>query len=131
MPLPVPVALTLRVYVLRVNAAVTLLAASIVTVQVFPVPAHAPLQPVKVELVVGTAVRVTRVPLLRLALHVVPQLMPAGLEVTVPVPAPLLDTERAYVVGIALKVAVTVFAASRITVQASVPVQAPPQPPKV
>ena len=45
-----------------VKVAVTLLAALILTTQL-PVPVQAPLQPVKVEPVVGVAVRVTLVPL--------------------------------------------------------------------
>jgi hypothetical protein len=64
-----------------------------VTVQL-PVPVHAPLQPVNVEPVAGAAVRVTLVPELKLALHVAPQLMPAGDEVTVPLPVPALPTVR-------------------------------------
>jgi len=47
---------------LRLNVAVTDLAASIVTVQL-PAPAQAPLQPVKVESALGAAVSVTMVPL--------------------------------------------------------------------
>jgi len=77
------------------KVAVTLLAADIVTVQV-PVPEQAPDQPVKVEPLVAVAVRVTLVPEAYSAPHVDPQLMPAGLEVTVPVPAPALVTFRGY-----------------------------------
>ena len=76
------------------NVAVTFCAAPMVTVQL-PVPVHAPLQPVNVEPVAGAAVRVTLVPELKLALHVAPQLMPAGDEVTVPLPVPALPTVRA------------------------------------
>lgn len=53
-----------------------------------PVPVHAPDQPVKSELASGLAVSVTDVPLVNVALHVDPQLMPAGTLVTVPVPLP-------------------------------------------
>ena len=75
-----------------VNVAVTLCAALIVTVQ-GAVPEHPPpVQPVKRESPFGVAVRVTTVPLVKLALQVLPQLIPAGLEVTVPVPVPLLVT---------------------------------------
>jgi hypothetical protein len=51
-------------------------------------PEHAPVHPVKVEPPLGFAVSVTDVPLAKLALHVSPQLMPAGALVTVPVPLP-------------------------------------------
>jgi hypothetical protein len=54
------------------------------------VPVHAPDQPANVELLFGAAVSVTMVPLLKLALHVAPQSMPAGLLVTFPAPAPAL-----------------------------------------
>jgi hypothetical protein len=55
---------------------------------------QAPLQPAKVEPVDGAAVSVTVVLLVMLALHVEPQLTPAGLEVTVPEPFPLLVSVR-------------------------------------
>ena len=70
------------------NVAVTLRAWVMLTVQV-PVPEHDPLQPVKVEPVVGVAVRVTLVPVLNEALQVAPQEIPVGLLVTVPVPVPI------------------------------------------
>ena len=66
--------------------AVTVFAALIVTMQVEAVPLHAPPQPENELPEPGAAVNVTLVPLVKLALHVVPQLMPAGLLVTVPVP---------------------------------------------
>ena len=75
------------------KVAVTALAADIVTVQV-PVPAHAPLQPVNDDPADGTAVRVTEVPVANEAEQVAPQLMPAGDEVTVPVPVPAFVTVR-------------------------------------
>ena len=71
--------------------AVTVLAAVSVTVQV-PVPLQLPLQPVKVEPAAEVAVKVTVVPLLNAAAHVVPQEIPAGVLVTVPVPEPDLLT---------------------------------------
>jgi len=67
----------------RVKVAVTVIAAFIVTVH-GPVPAQPPLQPVKVDPLAGLAVRVTAVPLLYGAEQAVPQLMPGGFEVTVP-----------------------------------------------
>ena len=95
-----------------------------------PVPAHAPPQPVKVEEAAGVAVSVTSRPLGKVAAQVVPQSIPAGNEVTLPVPIPLLVTlkERA----IRVKVAVTDVAASMLTVQVPVPGQeATDQPAKV
>src|SRR3989454_6605042 len=78
----------------------------------------------------GVAVSVTGVRLGKLAEQVAPQLMPAGELVTVPLPVPALLTVSAKV-GRA-KVAVTVVAALRVTVQAPVPEQPPPaQPVKV
>lgn len=66
-PLPVPVLLIESEYVvggMRLNVAVTEVAAETVTVHV-PVPLQPPpLQPAKVEPVAGTADRVTTVPLL-------------------------------------------------------------------
>ncbi len=55
-----------------------------------PVPVH----PAKVEPAAGVAVKVTTVPLVKVDEQVVPQLMPAGELVIVPVPVPVLTTER-------------------------------------
>ena len=55
---------------------------------------QAPDQPEKVELASGVAVKVTEVPWLNDAEQAVPQLIPAGLLVTVPAPVPVLVTER-------------------------------------
>ncbi len=76
------------------KVAVTFCAAFVVTVHV-PVPEHAPLQPVNVEPDAAAAVRATEVPLLKLALHVLPQVIPAGDEVIVPEPVPALVTVTA------------------------------------
>jgi hypothetical protein len=57
-----------------------------------PVPLHPPDQPANVEPALGVAVRVTAVPLAKFALHVAPQLIPAGLLVMVPLPEPALWT---------------------------------------
>ena len=110
--------------------AVTVVAAFMVTVQV-PVPLHPPpLQPVKREFPFGVAVKVTLVPLVKLVLQVLPQSIPAGLEVTEPVPVPLLVTVKAQLTSV--KVAVTDCAAFMVTVQVPVPLQPPPlQPVKV
>jgi hypothetical protein len=74
-----------------VNVAVTEVAAASVTLQVL-VPVQPPDHPANVELAFGAAVSVITVPLLKDALHVDPQLMPAGLLVTVPAPVPALCT---------------------------------------
>jgi hypothetical protein len=79
--------------VLRAKVAVRLVLALTTRVQL-PVPLQPPpLQPENVEPVAGVALKATLVPLATLVLHVVPQLMPAGLEATVPLPAPALPTE--------------------------------------
>jgi hypothetical protein len=95
------------------------------------VPVQAPDQPVNVELEAGVAVRVTAVPLGKLAVQVEPQLMPEGLLVTVPDPAPASLTVS-WTGGTAevLKVAVTAASAVSVTLHAPVPVQAPDHPAK-
>ena len=110
--------------------ALTDFAASMVTLQA-PVPLQAPLQLANVEPESGVAVKLTTVPLAKLAEHVVPQEIPEGVLVTVPVPAPLLATVRVKGPGFAVKFALTDFAASMVTLQAPVPLQASPQPANV
>ena len=90
-PMPTPALVTVSGNVCSAKDAVTAWAALIVTVQA-PVPVQAPLQPVKVEPTAGAAVNVTAVPLLKEAEQVLPQEMPAGLLVTVPVPVPERET---------------------------------------
>ena len=77
------------------KVAVTFAAAVIDTVQV-PVPEQAPDQPAKVEPDAAVAVRVTLVPEANDAEHVAPQLMPAGLDATDPLPLPAMATFRGY-----------------------------------
>jgi hypothetical protein len=62
-----------------------------------PVPPQpdCPVHPANVDPVPAVAVNVTDVPLAKFVLHVVPQLMPAGELVTVPVPVPAFDTAKA------------------------------------
>jgi len=111
--------------------AVTVRAAVIATVQV-AVPVQAPLQPANTEPAAGAAVSVTDAPLLNAKLHSVPQLIPAGDEVTVPVPLPARVTVAVnVVVPDVLNVAVTARATVIETVHVLVPVQAPFQPANV
>jgi hypothetical protein len=58
------------------------------------VPEQTPDQPAKVEPPTGDAVKVTSAPTVKFPVQVAPQVMPAGLEVTVPAPEPASDTER-------------------------------------
>jgi hypothetical protein len=113
-----------------VKFALTDFAASMVTLHA-PVPLQAPLQPANVEPVSGAAVKLTTVPLAKLAEHVAPQEIPEGVLVTVPVPVPLLATVRVKGPGFAVKLALTDFAASMVTLHAPVPLQAPLQPANV
>jgi hypothetical protein len=131
-PVPVPVLATVRVKGpgFAVKFALTDFAASMVTLQA-PVPLQAPLQPANVEPESGAAVKLTTVPFAKLAEHVAPQEIPEGVLVTVPVPVPLLATVRVKGPGFAVKFALTDFAASMVTLQPPVPLQAPPQPANV
>jgi hypothetical protein len=108
--------------------AVTDRASLIVTLQL-ELPLQAPLQPVKTEPLAGLAVSVTTVSRLKAREQLLPQLMPEGDDVTVPVPVPVLLTERSLVMR--AKLAVTDRAALIDTVQFPVPLQAPLQPVKV
>ena len=71
------------------KVAVRLFAAVIETVQT-PVPVQAPLQPVKVEPALGVAVSVTLVLYANEDEQDEVQLMPVGLDVTVPEPVPFM-----------------------------------------
>src|SRR6267142_4601307 len=70
------------------NVALTDRASLRVTVQVVAAPLQAPPQPFKRPRAPGAAVRVTTVPLAKLAEHVAAQLRPAGLLVTAPAAEP-------------------------------------------
>ena len=69
----------------------TVVFALIVTLQA-PVPMHPPVHPPNVEVDPGASLSVTTVPAVKVYWHTVPQLMPAGLLVRVPVPVPELCT---------------------------------------
>src|SRR5438128_11277782 len=95
-----------------------------------PVPEQpAPVQPVKSEPGSVVAFLVAVVPLSKPLEHVAPQSIPAGLELTEPVPVPSVETFRVSVFRV--NVAVTDRAWSIVTTQSPVPVQpAPVQPVK-
>jgi hypothetical protein len=131
-PAPVPESVTVRVLdvidVLKV--AVTELLPLNVTLHE-PAPLHAPDQPAKVEPVAAIAVRVTTAPVLNSALHVVPQVMPLGLLVTVPEPVPGSVTVSVLDVTDVLKVAVAELLLLNVALHEPVPLQTPDQPAKV
>jgi hypothetical protein len=114
-----------------VNDAVQLLLAESANEVLLALPVQAPAQPAKVDPADGVAVNVTAVSLTRFAVQVLPQSMPAGVDVTVPVPD--FTTISETVIGAAgLKFALQVAVApSVICVLAAVPGQLPDQPPKV
>jgi hypothetical protein len=114
---------------LAVNVAVTEVLLVGVTLQV-AVPVQAPDHPANVEPAFAAAVSVTAVPLLKLALQVDPQLIPAGLLVTVPAPVPALCTVS-WTGVLAVNDALTDVALATVTLQAPVPVQPPDQPANV
>src|SRR2546426_1141868 len=92
--------------VVSVKLGVTVVAALMVTLQA-PVPeTPPPRQRIKVEPAAGVAVSVTTVPLAKPAEQVAPQLIPAGLLVTVPEPVPASVTVSAKVgvgaIGVAM-----------------------------
>jgi hypothetical protein len=88
-PAPEPVLLTVSEYVVggrRLNVAVQVLAVVMVTEP--SLQSASPLQPANVEPAAGVTVRVTVAPLVYEAVQVAPQLMPAGLLLTAPLPVP-------------------------------------------
>lgn len=123
MTVPVPTLVTVNVY-LGTKVAVTAIDWVIDTTHVPVGFVHAPDQPLKMNPVPAVAVNVTDVPDANVAEHVAPQLIPVGLDETVPVPA--FDTVNAYLT--VANVAVTVRAADMVTVHVrAVPTQPPDQ----
>ena len=94
LPVPVPARLTVSTTALWIalKFALTCWLALSVTLQVGVVPLQVPVHPAKEEPAAGTSVRVTWVPLVKLALQDGAQLMPAGLLLTVPPPVPVAWT---------------------------------------
>jgi hypothetical protein len=130
-PVPVPAFETVSVRFASNVAVVDMLELS-GTTQVLFVPLQFPVQPVNVDPAAAVAVSVTVVPGAKVAEQVAPQLIPAGLLVTVPDPEPALDTVRDGLPPVVANVAVTDVAALIVTTQVPVPVQPPPdQPVKV
>jgi hypothetical protein len=132
-PVPVPERDTFNPYEMSLNEAEQDLLAFIVTE---PSRQSAwPLQPVKVDPVAGIACKLTTVPVVKLAEHVLPQSIPAGELMILPLPlptaviVPTLAVVRLYVVGaieLAVKVAVQflfVFIVSEPSRQSVSPVQ--------
>ena len=101
------------------NVAVRVMLLFRVTVQ-GPVPGQAtplPLQPVKVEPIEGAAVRVTAVPPVNSAEHVAPQTIPAGLDLTVPLPAPDFVRDNVGFGGMIVNVAIRLVLAVSVKAQ--------------
>src|SRR5437870_7755959 len=78
---------------IKLNVAVTAVAALMVAKH-DAVPEQAPLQPRKTDPADAAAVSVTATPVTKLAEQVFPQLIPAGVLETLPLPAPAKLTER-------------------------------------
>jgi hypothetical protein len=112
------------------NVAVTVVSELSVMVHC-PVPEHPPpLQPANTE-PSPLAVRTTLVPLEKLVEHVLPQLIPAELLLTFPLPLPSLVTMRANVPAVCwVNVAVTSILALTVTLHVPVPEQPPPLQPE-
>jgi hypothetical protein len=124
-PAPAPARATVSVcVVIAVNSAVTIRASLTVTVQA-AVPVQAPDHPTNVDPAIAVAVRVTLASPGYEAEQVAPQSIPAGVEVTVPSPVPVLVTVSVFP---AEKVAATARASVMVTVHSAAPVQAPDHP---
>jgi hypothetical protein len=92
-PAPVPASFTVSwIGAVEVKVAVTVVAAFNEMVQVALVPLQPPDHPANLEPDLAAAVSLTDVPAVNFAAHVLPQLTPEGLVVTVPAPVPALFT---------------------------------------
>src|SRR5438552_11846229 len=117
--LPVPAETTVRAKICRSKVAVTVVSAVRVTVQLAVPVQPPPCQPVKTEPGAGVGVSVTRLPLVYLQ-QLVPQVLPAGLLATVPLPVPA-ETTRSEERRVG-KDAMTGVSPVRVTVKLAVPV---------
>jgi hypothetical protein len=129
-PAPVPALVTVSWIgeAVAVKVAVTDVAALREMVQVVLVPVHPPNHSANLEPDLAAAVSLTDVPGVNFAAHVLPQLTPEGLLVTVPAPVPALVTVS-WTGAVEVKVAVTVVAAFNEMVHVTlVPLQAPDHP---
>jgi hypothetical protein len=115
-----------------VKVAVTDLLPLMTTVQLAPDVWSQPVHPANVEPAVAAGTNVTLVPGSNGAVHVVPQSIPAGDEMIVPEPVPLLTTSRVMAVDELLtpNVAVTVFAELIATVQVAPELESHPAQPE-
>lgn len=107
-----------------VNVATHVLLAFIVTT--VSVQSESPLNPTKAEPELAAPVSCTESPLWYTSLQSSPQLMPGGLLVTVPLPAPVLLTNNVYVTIVVVNVArqlLSLFIVNRPSVQPGSPVQ--------
>lgn len=120
-PVPVPVFVMVNKWLGVVsNVAVTVVLDVPTRIEQVPVPEHPPpLQPVKLDPEAGVAVRLTVLPLSKVAEHVAPQLMPAGALTTEPEPVPAGVTVMSNLAG--TKLAVTLCAALIVTVHVPAP----------
>jgi hypothetical protein len=120
-----PAPRTCNVRVGIVNVAVTGVLAVRAMMQA-PVPLQAPLHPVNVDPAVGVAVRVMAVLFEKDWAQVAGQEIPAGIDVTVPVPTPAMETVRVGVATIGLNEPVMTVLAVTVKVQGVVPEQPVP-----
>ena len=109
--------------------AVTLVFAVIVNVHVVVLLTQPPVKPLNTDPAAGLAVSVIEVPSLKFAEHVGAQLIPAGADVTVPLPVPAKATVSVRWIGV--KVAVTLLADVMLASTHVAPEQSPLKLPKV
>ena len=126
-PVPVPVTATVSNRDCSVKVAVTLAACVMLTTHE-PVPVHPPpAQPANVDDDAGDAVSVTCVPDTYSSVQSVPHVMPAGADVTVPVPVPASTTVNRELLRSNVAVALTALDPAATTHVTDEPLHAPDQ----